>query len=200
MASIVLAPYTSATFTVPASSGIAVFSPTTYVVQTQATFANYPTPVPQVVFNSSGYYTPSVYTVPTIVTIQAGGSPLYYNTGTAPVVIENQGNFTTVPVATLNATGTLTLALLSAGVVTSTTAAAVTATLETGAIMDAKAQFVVGDTIVWSAINTGATNAFTVTASAGHTVVGSGTVALSTSARFQTTKTAANTWVTYRLS
>jgi hypothetical protein len=51
----------------------------------------------------------------------------------------------------------------------------------------------------WYVINTGATNAFTVAAGTGHTLVGSGTVALSSSGAFRTRKTAANTFVTYRI-
>jgi hypothetical protein len=38
-----------------------------------------------------------------------------------------------------------------------------------------------------------------VTADSGHTLVGSGVVAANTSGRFLTRRTAANTWITYRL-
>lgn len=104
---------------------------------------------------------------------------------------------------TLNATGTLTAALLQTGIVTSSTAAAVTATLDTGTAMDAafigESALAIGESIDWSAINTGGANAFTVTAAAGHTIVGAGAVAASTSGRFRTVKTAAATYVTYRL-
>lgn len=102
---------------------------------------------------------------------------------------------------TLNATGTLTAALMRSGIVTSTTAAAVTATVDTGTLMDTALarDFEIGDAFQWSAINTGGTNAFTVTAASGHTLVGSGVVAANTSGRFLTRRTAANTWITYRL-
>lgn len=102
---------------------------------------------------------------------------------------------------TLNATGTLTAALVAAGIVTSTTAAAVTATVDTGTAMDTAlaATVAIGDGFEWSAIATGA-NAFTVTAAATHTLVGSGVVATATSGRFFSKRTAANTWVTYRLA
>jgi hypothetical protein len=126
---------------------------------------------------------------------------VFYEIGTAPRVQQERliTLFGLSPGA-LNATGTLTAELCLSGIVTSTTAAAVAATLDTGAIFDAKSTFNVGDTFVWSAINTGATNAFTVTASTGHTLVGSGVVALSSSGLFATTKTAANTFVTYRIA
>lgn len=102
--------------------------------------------------------------------------------------------------ATLDATGTLTAAKIAVGIVTSTTAAAVTATLDTGAAMDAAfPEMQVDDAIIWSAIATGA-NAFTVTAAAsGHTIVGSGVVATGTSKQFCTRKTAAATYVTYNI-
>lgn len=102
---------------------------------------------------------------------------------------------------TLDATGTLTAALIQSGIVTSSTAAAVVATLDTGTAMDtAMGAFMnIGDSFDWVAINTGGANAFTVTASATHTIVGAGAVALGTSGRFRTRKTAANTYVTYRV-
>ena len=66
--------------------------------------------------------------------------------------------------------------------------------------MDAALEMEIGESFDWSAINTGAANAFTVTAAAsGHTVVGAGAVALSSSGTFRTRKTAADTFVTYRL-
>lgn len=200
MASTIIQPYSTATVSVPASSAIAVFSPAQYTVSTQPIFANYPLPPAAVQYNSNGYYTSSAYTAQTNVFVTAGALPLYYNVGTAPVVFENQQNFTTTPVGTLNATGTITLALIATGIITSTTAAAVTATLDTGAVLDAKATFAVGDSLEWTAINTGGTNAFTVTASTGHTIVGAAAVAANTSGRFYTVKTAASTFVTYRLS
>jgi hypothetical protein len=99
----------------------------------------------------------------------------------------------------LNATGTLTAAMIASGIVTSTTAAAVTATLDTGTICDAALQMEIGESFDWSVINTGGANAFTAAAAAGHTLVGSGVVALTSSAIFRTRKTAANTFVTYRI-
>lgn len=121
-----------------------------------------------------------------------GSGQVLSSTGTG-AVIRPQG----APGA-LNATGALTAALILGGLVTSTTASAVTATLPTGAVMDAAVQIEIDDAIEWSAINTGS-NAFTVTAAAsGHTVVGEGAVAAGTSGRFLTRKTAANTFVTYR--
>ena len=102
--------------------------------------------------------------------------------------------------ATLDATGTLTAAKIATGIVTSTTAGAVTATVDTGAAMDtAFPEMQIGDAFDWCAIATGA-NAFTVTAAAsGHTLVGSGVVATATSKQFRTVKTAESTYVTYNI-
>ncbi len=84
---------------------------------------------------------------------------------------------------------------------TSSTAAAVTATLDTGTVMDTVIDMSVNEAFLWSAINTGGSNAFTVTAAAGgHTLVGNGAVAANSSGRFLTRRTAANTFVTYRIS
>ena len=99
----------------------------------------------------------------------------------------------------LNATGALTAAMILSGIVTSTTAAAVAGTLPTGAVLDAASEFAIGDSFDWSVIATGA-NAFTVTAAAtGHTVVGTAAVATVTSGAWRTRKTAAETFVSYRI-
>jgi hypothetical protein len=99
---------------------------------------------------------------------------------------------------TLNATGTVTPALILTGIITSTTASAVTATLATGAALDAAVKIEVDDAIEWKVINTGSNN-FTVQAATGHTIVGGAVVAGGASGRFLTRRTAANTFVTYRV-
>ena len=100
----------------------------------------------------------------------------------------------------VNATATLTIAQLLNGLITSTTVAAVVGTLPTGTLSDAGAVLGVNEGFYWSVINTGATNTFTISAATGHTIVGNAVVALSASGRFFTVKTAANTFVTYRIA
>lgn len=102
------------------------------------------------------------------------------------------------PVA-LDATGPLTAGGLLGGIITSTTAAAVVGTLPTGALLDAAAGLGVDEAFDWAVINTGAANTFTVAAGTGHTVVGNMVVALSSSGEFRSRKTAADTFITYRL-
>lgn len=133
------------------------------------------------------------------ITIEGGAADSFYETGTAPVV---QGLYSsqvsTTPVA-VNVTGAVSAAAILGGIVTSTTAAAVAGTIPTGTAMDAASDFSINDSIDWSVINTGA-NTFTVTAAAGHTIVGVAAVATVTSGRFRTVKTAANTFISYRLA
>lgn len=121
-----------------------------------------------------------------------------------PAVLDGGAEFTTMrdPVA-VNATATLTTAQLLAGVITSTTASAVVGTLPTGTLIDAGVTdppMRVDDAFDWTVINTGGTNTFTVAANTGHTLVGSGVVPANTACLFRTRKTAANTFVTYRMS
>lgn len=102
--------------------------------------------------------------------------------------------------ATLNATGTLTAANLTSGIITSTTAAAVAATLPLATAMDtALPTFGANDAFDFSVIATGA-NAFTVTTNTGWTLVGVMVVATVTSGRFRARKTAAGAWTLYRLA
>ena len=103
--------------------------------------------------------------------------------------------------AAVNTTATLTVANLKTGIITSTTAAAVTMTLPTGTLTEGGFSGAYNNmTFEWSVINTGGTNAVTVQAGTDHTLVGSGTVSANNSGRFATRRTALNTWVTYRLS
>lgn len=116
------------------------------------------------------------------------GSAVFYDTALAAFAVTSP---------------TVTAATLLGGLVTSTQSGAVTFTLPLGSAMDtAKPTGVANaDGFEWSLINLGsASGAATVTASSGHTVVGNAVVAITTTGRFLTKKTATNTWITYRLS
>lgn len=197
MASTYVAPYTQKTFIVSASNKLATYSAAAYSVDKLVGYPTFPTTLTNVFAGSGGNVT-SAFSAATTVTITAGAEAVRYNQGTDATVYE-RANYQPSP-GTLNATGTLTIALIQGGIVTSTTAAAVTATLDTGTICDAGLTIAVDECFDWTAINTGGSNAFTVTASTGHTIVGAAAVAASTSGRFRTRKTAANTFVTYRLA
>lgn len=193
-------PFGQATIAVPSGSKIAVFTRGTAQIIQQVGYPNEPTKNSVLSTVSAGSYTSSAFSAAATVIINAGPSQVYYNVGTDAVIEElikvvMQGS----PVA-VDATGAVSAAAILGGLVTSSTAAAVAGTVPTGTVMDAAAQFAIGDSVDWSVINTGGTNAFTVTAATGHTLVGAAAVANSTSGRFRTRKTAANTFVTYRLA
>lgn len=99
--------------------------------------------------------------------------------------------------------GTLTVAELIGRLITATKATAVALTLPTGTLTDAGlfgGSAVVGDAFDWEIINLGSsTGAVTLGAGTAHTIVGNAVVAISTTGRFRTRKTAANTFVTYRV-
>lgn len=96
---------------------------------------------------------------------------------------------------------TLTVANLLTQIITATSATAVALTLPTGTLMDGgfNTNFT-NESFTWSIINLGsASGAVTLTAGTAHTIVGSATVAIGTSSLWRSVRTAAATWVTYRL-
>lgn len=195
----VIYPNGQATISVPASSKITVYTRGTAKVQQQVGYPNQPSQLSDLTTVSNGVYTSSAFSAAATVIVSAGAGPVYYAVGTDPVVGELFGQqYQPTPVA-VDATGAVSATALLGGIVTSSTAAAVAGTIPTGTVMDAASQFSVNDSFDWSVINTGP-NTFTVTAATGHTIVGASAVATATSGHFRTRKTAANTFVTYRLS
>jgi hypothetical protein len=189
----------TATVTVPAGEKIAVQAYSPALVFQEVGFPNFPDSQDLLTTVENTTYVSGAFTNATSVTIQAGASGATYAVGTDPVVSDD-GKFQLQGApGVLNATGALTAAMILSGIVTSTTAAAVAGTLPTGAVLDAASEFAIGDSFDWSVIATGA-NAFTVTAAAtGHTVVGTAAVATVTSGAWRTRKTAAETFVSYRI-
>jgi hypothetical protein len=101
------------------------------------------------------------------------------------------------------ATATLTIAQLLTRLITITGTTAVSLTLPTGTLTDAGVTtpaMPINSSFDWNIVNNGtASAAVTLVAGTAHTIVGSVTVAIGTSAGFRTRKTAANTYVTYRI-
>ena len=185
---------------VPAADRVAIYSRSPVKVYQLLGFPNYPESWSLLQDVAAGTeYRSAAFATGAVLRIDAGPADVFYASGVTAVITENIGRRAQPAPGVLNATGTLTALLMATGIVTSTTALAVTATVDTGTIMDAALDMVVGESFEWSAINTGGANAFTVTAAAGHTLEGSGIVALTSSATFRTRKTAANTFVTSRL-
>ena len=190
----------TAVVTVPAGEKIAVQAYSPASVFQEVGYPNFPESQDLLTVVENTTYVSAAFTNATNVTIQAGASGATYAVGTDPVVSDD-GKFQLQGTpGVLNATGALTAAMILSGIVTSTTAAAVAGTLPTGAVLDAASEFAIGDSFDWSVIVTGA-NAFTVTAAAtGHTIVGTAAVATVTSGAWRTRKTAAETFVSYRIA
>jgi len=183
-----------------AAESIAVFSRGEAKVSRVLGYPNHPETVSLLgtVLNGETVFGP--YAAGATIVIDAGAAGAQYATGVSPVVASGGFSVLQGTPGVLNATGALTAAMMLSGVVTSTTAAAVAGTVPTGTVMDAADEsLAIGDSFDWSVIATGA-NAFTVTAAAGHTIVGAAVVATVTSGRFRTRKTAAATYVTYRIA
>lgn len=193
--------------TVPASSQISIYTKGRALVwqlfaapgQSPPTVATGPVSLLTTVTNGTPYQSATFSAITYLMIESWGEYPTFYNIGVTPISLTAVGMRYQGTPGTLNATGTLTAALIYTRIVTSTTGAAVAATLDTGTVMDASAVWAVGDSFDWAVINTGG-NTFTVTAAAGHTIVGVAAVVTVTSAIFRTRKTAANTFVTYRLA
>jgi hypothetical protein len=108
-------------------------------------------------------------------------------------------NTQTAPVAK-TAAATLTAAELATGIITYT-GAAVALTVPLGADLDtAFTSMKVNSSFDFFIINTGATNAATVTANTGCTLVGAAAVAAATSCQWRVRKTADATYVFYRVA
>lgn len=197
-----LSPFGSVTITVPAGEAVAVYSQGFATITRNVGTPNYPTMPQSLTTVRNGQVVTSTFANGASITIEAvGGLPVLYEVGAAPVVKQDR-LLSPIQVApgVLNATGALTPALVLTGLVTSTTGALTTATLDVGATFEAASDWDANDTIQWSVVNTGP-NSFVVTSpDASHTVVGVGTVATVTSASFRTRRSAANTFITYRIS
>lgn len=183
---------------VPATESIAIYTNGIAKVYRQLGYPNLPEKFSHIGTVTRGQSVFGPYSSGAVIMIDTDEAGALYQVGTDPVVTEFKGFRLQGTPGILNATGTLTAAMILSGIVTSTTAAAVAATLDTGTVLDAASEFAIGDSFDWAAIATGA-NTFTVTASSGHTIVGSGAVTTGTSGLFRTRKTAANTFVTYRI-
>ena len=102
--------------------------------------------------------------------------------------------------ATYAAAATLTVADLKTGIITYAGANA-TLTLPTGTLTEGGFDGIYTNmAFEWSVINTGGAGNCTIGAGTAHTIVGSAIVSIGTSGRFASRRTAANTFVSYRLS
>lgn len=183
---------------IPAGDSIAVYTKDEAEVYLKLNYPQFPESVTLTATVQAGQMVLGPYADGATVQINANAAEVLYSVGLSPEILELKGARLQGDPTALDATGTLTAAAILSGIVTSTTAAAVVATVDTGTLMDGAGDFAVGDSFDWSVVNTGP-DSFTVTADTDHTVVGDGAVAAGTSAVFRTRKTAVGVFVTYRI-
>lgn len=197
-------PNGTATITVAAGDSVAVYSQASGVqVIRNVGFPNYPTQPEELVGPAA--FTQTIYgpyASGAELVINANATPVYYTTGTAPIIpVIYHWQYQDDPVAYTGA-DTVDPADMLGGLctLTQTTGATVALTLATGADLDAATNFAVGDSFDWNIINlSSGSNTGTLTASSGHTIVGNAVIAITSTGRWRTRKTAADTFVTYRV-
>jgi len=202
MPNLLIAPNGTANVSLTAGQSIAIYGLTEGVVFEQVGFPNYPNQL-DLENQSTGYVNLGPYTSGAELTIVAGPAGAQYNVGTAPVVSGVPRQI--APIAR-NAAIQLTAAdCLVNNIVTNThaTGATVALDLPNGAALEAATNLAVNEYFDWVILNLSTAAGDTVTLQVGvattHTIVGSGLVAINSSQRFRTRKTALNTFVTYRV-
>ena len=193
-----------ATLTLTAGQSIAVQASAPYTISLLNNYPNYPAQLAWQATVAGGPQTVyGPYATGAVIQIDMSfGDDCYYEIGTSPIVQTTQrqvGNVGAATVQAVNASATMTTANLLGDIITSSTAAAVSAQLPLGTALDAASAFSVGDYLDFIVVNTGP-NTFTVTTNTGWTLVGSMAVATATSARFRIMKTAAGTFTLYRVA
>ena len=191
------------TVSVPAGEKIAVQAYSPASVFQEVGFPNFPeaNDLLSVVENTT--YVSSAFTNATNVIIQAGASGALYSVGIAPV-INNNGNWQPQGAPANIADGAsmiATAANVLTGIITATPTEARNIQLPTGANLDLATEWAIGDSFDFSVI-TLAAFALTLTVNTGVTIVGAAATAgtAGASARFRCRKTAADTFVVYRIS
>ena len=192
----------TATVTVPAGEKIAVQAYSPALVFQEVGFPNFPDANDLLTTVDNTTYVSSAFTNATNVIIQAGASGAYYSVGVSPD-ISNNGNWQPQGAPANIADGgsmAATAANVLTGIITATPTASRDIQLPTGANLDLATEWAVGDSFDFSVI-TLAAYALTLTVNTDVTIVGSAATAATTgaSARFRCRKTAANTFVVYRI-
>jgi len=190
------------TVAVPAGEKIAVQAYSTAEVFQEVGFPNFPEANDLLATVDNTTFVSSAFTNATNVIIQAGASGAVYAVGTAPT-ISNNGNWQPQG-APANIADGGSMAATAANVLTSIITATPTASrdiqLPTGAALDLATEFAIDESFDFSVI-TLAAFALTLTVNTGVTIVGSAATGAGAgaAARFRLRKTAANTFVVYRI-
>lgn len=194
-----------ATVAIPANESIAVFTQGQAQVSRTLGFPNYPDQTTLIGTVTNGQTVFGSYSSgATIVVESVGSQPVFYEVGTAPQVQQGRLDIQVQEAPTNIADGgsmAFTAASLIGGIVTATPTAGRNIQLPTGAALDAVSEFAINDSFDWSLI-TLAAFALTITVNTNMTIVGAAATAGTNGsvARFRTRKTAADTFVTYRIS
>ena len=192
----------TATVAVPAGEKIAVQAFSTAQVFQEVGFPNFPEANDLLTTVDNTTYVSGAFTNATNVIIQAGASGAYYSVGVSPD-ISNNGNWQPQGAPANIADGgsmTATAANVLTGIITATPTASRDIQLPTGANLDLATEWAIGDSFDFSVI-TLAAYALTLTVNTNVTIVGSAATAATSgaSARFRCRKTAADTFVVYRI-
>ena len=192
----------TATVAVPAGEKIAVQAFSTAQVFQEVGFPNFPEANDLLATVDNTTYVSGAFTNATNVIIQAGASGAYYSVGVAPD-ISNNGNWQPQGAPANIADGgsmAATAANVLTGIITATPTASRDIQLPTGTNLDLATEWAIGDSFDFSVI-TLAAYALTLTVNTDVTIVGSAATAATSgaSARFRCRKTAANTFVVYRI-
>ena len=194
----------TATVAVPAGEKIAVQAYSSASVFQEVGFPNFPEAQELLtVATDNTTYVSSAFTNATNVTIQAGASGAYYAVGVAPT-ISNNGNWQPQGAPGNIADGAAMIATAAevlTGIVTATPTTTRSIQLPLATNLDLATDFAIGDSFDFSVI-TLAAFALTITVNTGVTIVGSAATAATSgaSARFRLRKTAAATYIVYRIS
>ena len=193
----------TATVAVPAGEKIAVQAYSAASVFQEVGFPNFPdaNDLLSVVENTT--YVSAAFTNATNVIIQAGASGANYAVGVAPVITDD-GNWQLQGAPANIADGgamIATAAEVLTGIVTSTLTTARSLQLPTGANLDLATEWAIGEGFDVTFMTLGAF-VMTITVNTGVTIVGSAVTAATAGsvARFRLRKTAADTFIAYRIS
>jgi hypothetical protein len=193
----------TATVTVPAGEKIAVQAYSPASVFQEVGFPNFPDSQDLLTVVNNTTYVSAAFTNATSVTIQAGASGALYAVGVSPV-ISDDGNWQLQGAPDDIADGgsmIATAANVLTGIVTSTLTQARSLQLPTGANLDLATEWAIGEGFDVTFMTLGAF-VLTITVNTGVTIVGSAVTAAAagSTARFRLRKTAADTFIAYRLS
>ncbi len=207
--------YGTKTVTVAAADKIAVYTTGSASVYQQVGYPNYPESWDLLGVVSAGQTVFGAFSAgASIRIVNDSEATVSYATGTDPVVGINatEANAQGAPTAMTTAASITPAGLLSR-IITGTQASGATVayTLPTGAVLDAGTELEIGQAVDWVLINLSAAalDTITVTASSQHTIVGNPIVqsahvstggVYGNSSQWRTRKTAADTFVSYRIA